>query len=643
MIFERLITLGLVAIILFSPLFRAALPIWAITSVYLILLITLAIWLIRIKEDREFSFTKTPLDLPILFFILFASLSLIRSINIHHSISALYRLISYSLIYFLVVNNIKSEVEIKKLIQSILGVSVFVTLYGLVEFFTHNFGPPFSTFPNLNIFASFLLIPFSLVLGMLLFNRERKKTKRIFLGIAIILFLLAIITTRSRGAFLSLALIVTFLGYLKSKRYALITLALVILLFSLFPTPVNSPLMRLITVGGKDPYAYTRISIWKSALSIIKDHPFLGTGLGTFSDAFPGYSFPVKGVFARFGKKASFAHNEYLQIASEMGIFALGIFIWLLFTFFRKAKELLKSLQGKEEYGLIIGLVVGIVGVLNHSLVDFPLHAPAVTIFLAINAGIVMGLGSPESKVKSPKSKAPRKVAMLPRGRQSPKSKIVFLQSKRYYLYLVLIILILEYAIIAPYLADIYAERGEYRKAIAQDPLCGEYHFELANLYVKRYRETGDSYYRIDAYERFKRAMRLEPRNGYYHRRLAKFYHQNFTGRSRLDFAIREMERALELNPDHCFYYYELGSIYANEGRYEEAIENYKKAIELEPNYAQTHYSLGRIYEDLGRTEIAEEEYKKAEDARKKGLTKLTRTKYENRLIAPPRKNLTNK
>ncbi len=138
MIFERLITLGLVAIILFSPLFKAALPIWAITSVYLILLVTLVIWLVRIREDREFRFVHTPLDLPILFFILFAFLSLIRSINIYHSISALYRLISYVLIYFLIVNNIKSKLEIKKLILSILVVSVFVALYGFIKFFTHN-------------------------------------------------------------------------------------------------------------------------------------------------------------------------------------------------------------------------------------------------------------------------------------------------------------------------------------------------------------------------------------------------------------------------------------------------------------------------------------------------------------------------
>ncbi len=667
---ERLITLGLVAIILFSPLFRAALPIWAITSVYLIVLVTLTIWLVRIREDREFSFTplevirlqrgrmprfyrgpltgftRTPLDLPILFFILFASLSLIRSINIHHSISALYRLISYALIYFLVVNNIKSKLEIKKLVLSILGVSVFVALYGLIEFFIHNFSPPFSTFPNLNIFASFLLVPFSLTSGMLLFGKERGRAKRIVLGIMTVLFLLAIITTRSRGAFLSLALIVIFLGYLKSKRYALITLALVILIFSLLPTPVNSPLARLITIGGKDPYAYTRISIWKSALSIFKDHPFLGTGLGTFEDAFPGYSFPVEGVFARFGKKASFAHCEYLQIASEIGIFALGIFIWLLCAFFRKAKELLKNLRGKEEYDLVVGLVAGIAGVLIHSLVDFPLHAPAVTIFLTMNAGIVMGLSPSPSTVSASTVDQPRRLAPFT------------VLGKRYYLYSVLTILILGYAIFAPYLADIYAERGEYRKAIVQDPLCGEYHFELANFYLKEYkeafrsaqepcfltplenRETGDFSYRIDAYEEFKRAIRLEPRNGYYHRCLAKFYHQNFTGRSRIDFAIREMERALELDPNYCFLYYELGSIYANEGRYEEAIQNYKKATELEPNYAQAHYNLGRIYEDLGRTEMAEEEYKKAEEARRKGLAKLTRTKYENQLISLQRRGL---
>lgn len=627
---ERLITLGLVAIILFSPLFSAALPIWAITSVYLIVLVTLTIWLAGIRENREFSFTPTPLDLPILFFILFASLSLIRSINIHHSVSALYRLISYSLVYFLVVNNLKSKVEIKKLTRSILGVSVFVALYGLIEFFTHNFTPPFSTFPNQNAFASFLLIPFSLVSGLLLFGKRRGGAKGIILRIMIVIFLLAIITTRSRGGFLSLALIVIFLGALKSRRHALIALALIMLTFSLLPTPANSPLVRLVTIGGKDPYAYTRISIWKSAFSIIKDHPFLGTGLGTFQDAFLGYSFPVEGVFARFGKKASFAHNEYLQLVSEMGIFVLGVFIWLLCAFFRKAKKLLKDFRNEEKYGLIVGLVAGIMGVLIHGLVDFPLHAPAVAIFLTVNAGIVMGLG-------------PAPIIYPVRGRSlsngaDHRTPITVL-GKRYYLYLVLIILILGYAVITPYLADIYAEGEEYKKAIAQDPLSGEYHFELANLSATQYKEMKDPHYRLLAYKEFKKAIKLEPRNGYYHRRLAKFYHQNFTGRSRIALVIREMEKALKLNPNYCFYYCELGSIHANEKRYEEAIQNYKKAVELEPNYVQAHYNLGRIYEDLGRPEMAEEEYKKAEKARRKGLVKLTRTKYENQLITLARKD----
>ena len=101
------------------------------------------------------------------------------------------------------------------------------------------------------------------------------------------------------------------------------------------------------------------------------------------------------------------------------------------------------------------------------------------------------------------------------------------------------------------------------------------------------------------------------------------------------------MKKSLELAHYNCFFNYEMGSIYTNEGSYEEATQNYKKAIELEPNYAQAHYNLGRIYENLDRTKMAQKEYKKAEEARKKGLTKLTRTKYENRLIALSRKDLT--
>jgi putative inorganic carbon (HCO3(-)) transporter len=633
---ERLVTLGLVTLIIFSPLFRAALPIWAISFVYLVILVTSVIWLVRIKEDREFSFIRTPLDFPILFFILFASLATVSSINVHRSVSALYRLISYSLVYFLVTNNIKDREEIVNLVWSILAVSVFVALYGLREFFTHNFTPPSSTFPNQNVFASFLLIPLSLAGGLLLFDAKKRKIEKLALGIMILLFLAAMVTTKSRGTFLCLIPVVGLLGYLKSRRYAAITLVLVILLFTLFPTPHSSPVFRLLTGGGEDPYTYTRLSIWKSALAMLRDYPLLGTGPGTFQDAFSRYSFPVEGVFARFGKKALFAHNEYLQIASEMGIFALGIFIWLFSSFFRKVAGLLKDFRSREGYGLVVGLTTGIAGLLIHSLVDFPLHAPAVALILTINTGILMGLGSAEGP------------PLLKKRR-----RIVFLETGRYYLYLVLLVLILGYAIFAPYWADSYAKEAErvkgnnpllsihkLQKATGWDPLSGAYHLQLANLYIRLYRETRDDYYRIAAYKELQEAIELEEKNGYYRRSLAKFYDQEFTGHLRVDLIVHEMQKAIELQPHSCFLHYELASIYAREGEYAEAIGYYKKAIELEPNYSQAHYRLGDIYRKLGRNEAAREEYECSEETKKAGLRKSPRTPYEDQLISFSAKTL---
>ena len=71
-----------------------------------------------------------------------------------------------------------------------------------------------------------------------------------------------------------------------------------------------------------------RIEIWGKSLSSIKEKPLLGVGIGNFP--------VVLGQDLFLSKAGSSAHNLYLQIASEMGLPALVIFMWFIFVLFNK-------------------------------------------------------------------------------------------------------------------------------------------------------------------------------------------------------------------------------------------------------------------------------------------------------------------
>ena len=64
---------------------------------------------------------------------------------------------------------------------------------------------------------------------------------------------------------------------------------------------------RLAALPEGDPFAFSRLAIWKSAGAMMLDHPWLGVGLGQYEFVSPRYAFPVSGplgaVRARRGER----------------------------------------------------------------------------------------------------------------------------------------------------------------------------------------------------------------------------------------------------------------------------------------------------------------------------------------------------
>ncbi|GFP21349.1 super killer protein 3, partial [Candidatus Hakubella thermalkaliphila] len=78
----------------------------------------------------------------------------------------------------------------------------------------------------------------------------------------------------------------------------------------------------------------------------------------------------------------------------------------------------------------------------------------------------------------------------------------------------------------------------------------------------------------------------------------------------RYDQSIKELKRAIELNPHDGGIYYNLALTYKNKGMVEEAIIEYEKAIQFDPDLMEARYNLGMIYENRGEKEKAMEAWK---------------------------------
>jgi len=122
-----------------------------------------------------------------------------------------------------------------------------------------------------------------------------------------------------------------------------------------------------------------RSATYRSTLTMIRDRPWFGTGLGTFEMAFPAYrsgEISMSGTWNR-------AHNTLLELTSDLGIPLATIIVvgWLLII----AQLIRGSLRRRRDVALpTAGLAVGVLG-LSHSLIDFSLQIPGYTIpFCAI-------------------------------------------------------------------------------------------------------------------------------------------------------------------------------------------------------------------------------------------------------------------
>lgn len=184
-------------------------------------------------------------------------------------------------------------------------------------------------------------------------------------AVALLVTGVALLLSFSRGAILlGIPAGLFTLGMLAGGRWRKVTLAglllFTVLLIPLFTTPRFAALLN--PASGT---AFLRLSLWRSAWAMFREHPLLGVGPDNFLYAYrTRYILPT--AWEEFN--LSHPHNWPLDFASRLGVLGLGVFVWLQTSFWRRGLRLARHPAPGQ--ALAWGLAASMAVMLAHGLVD---------------------------------------------------------------------------------------------------------------------------------------------------------------------------------------------------------------------------------------------------------------------------------
>jgi O-antigen ligase len=237
---------------------------------------------------------------------------------------------SFLLLFFVTVTVVDSLRRLHLVMLVAVGSVAFASLYVIREW--QKYHSLYASYrpgwvvgdPNYFTISALLTLPIAFYFVI----DTRAAWERLFCSGCLVLTLVAVTLCASRGGFLGL--IAAFIFAVWHSRERLLNLVLVgALIVPMILFAPLSPLERLLHPTYGDRAAEdSRTAAWQAGLSMVRAHPITGVGLGNFKPLVPQYSqmeIPPNSI----------AHNAYVEIAAEMGVPALLVFLGILCFSFR--------------------------------------------------------------------------------------------------------------------------------------------------------------------------------------------------------------------------------------------------------------------------------------------------------------------
>ncbi|MHB8054914.1 MAG: O-antigen ligase family protein [Candidatus Aminicenantales bacterium] len=337
------------------------------------------------------------------------------------TLGAMLELAACVLIGSLILRTVTHRIQIRRIMLTLIGVGVFEALYGMFELYrnnprllfyrkTFNLDSATGTFVNRNHFAGYLEMVIPLALGLIvsrfdLFGEpgtpwrarlarflNRGLAVNILLGAGLVVMAVGLLLSNSRSGVVVLALTFVLMSVLAAQAFghtrmqkgwvrhiiqiavlAIIGLGLYVGLEAMIGRFALDKLLQ----DGRPRY-------WGAVMTMIGQFPLFGVGFGAFGSVYPAYD--TTGMEYALVH----AHNDYLELLSELGIVGAGLLAFALGFILFKSFRTWMARRHPELKGLALGCLASSAAILIHSMTDFNLQIPANAFVFSVVLALTM-------------------------------------------------------------------------------------------------------------------------------------------------------------------------------------------------------------------------------------------------------------
>ncbi|MCP3848611.1 MAG: O-antigen ligase family protein [Gammaproteobacteria bacterium] len=336
------------------------------------------------------------------------------SLSRYHTYAEFLETLSYFLIFCLMLLLVNSTQRLRLFAWAIVISGVFQAVYGSLmtlsgleysfffekEFFKNR---ATGTFISRNHFSGHLEMSLAVGIGLLIsglysthsvtwsefFRRIISSIlgSKIRLRIGLVLMVIALVMSRSRmgntAFFASLAIMgILYLIIVKRPPRSVVILFVSLFVIDVFIVGawfgIDKVVQRLENTSSNSE---SRDEVVRDTLTMIADHPLVGTGGGTYEVSFLRYKGSDISIYYHH------AHNDYLEFLAEYGVVGMSFLVLLVTSSLVSALIALRKRNHALLKGMAFASSMGIIAILIHSTVDFNLQIPAnAALFVALLA-----------------------------------------------------------------------------------------------------------------------------------------------------------------------------------------------------------------------------------------------------------------
>ncbi len=384
---------GACAVLLLGPLAFGAVEPWSIFALEVCATLLLAGWASRQWIHRELDVYGNVLYLPMAAFFALVLVQWVAGTTAYRHVTYSHLLLypAYGMLVFVVTQTLRRSSQFELMAKVFTGYGAVVALFAVLQGMAPNGkvywirtleqgGLVYGPYVNHNHYAGLMemLTPFPLVLAATRFTEGGRKIA--VAGVAA-LMAASIFLSGSRGGMAAFVAQIVLLGVLLARRREgnwkqplILGAFLAMVIFFLLWMGNNELTQRLISIHSdtrEEINGGVRLNIDRDCLRMLLKRPFLGWGLGAFPIVYPEFRSFYTNMFVNQ------AHNDYLQLLVETGLAGFSIVVWFLVLVFRQAAGKLKNWTENATGALTVAALLGCVGILVHSFLDFNLQIPA--------------------------------------------------------------------------------------------------------------------------------------------------------------------------------------------------------------------------------------------------------------------------